>query len=86
MIIETESTGTIGTNEIDLAASYFVTFGEMPPFFYSDNSGIATFELKDSDDTRSLFIEYMTGTLELNIRRFTACRARLYKALREARR
>lgn len=77
---------TIDTTDIELAAAHATRTGTLPPVCFHPDESLGVFELPDNAETHALFIEYATGVLTLNIKRFCSCRALLFRKLKEARR
>lgn len=75
----------VRTTDIELASAYMALTGEQPSVYQQPGQSLKTFDLEDSEITRQLLNDYATGTLSLNIKRFTACRNFLFKKVKEVR-
>ncbi len=73
----------IETNDIDLAAVYMTVTRRNPEMYIEPGDKLVTFQLPADETTRNVMLAYAAGTLELNVKRFAACRARLYRKARE---
>jgi hypothetical protein len=69
----------IETNDIDLAAVYIVVTGRKPTMYREPGDRLATFTMPPDEQTREVMLAYATGTLKVNVKRFAACRAWLYR-------
>jgi hypothetical protein len=75
----------IETNDIDLAAVYMVATGRKPGMYREPGDDLVTFHMPSDEATRNVMLEYATGGLKLNVKRFSACRAWLYRQARVVR-
>lgn len=73
----------IETNDIDLAAVYMTTTGLKPILHLTPETVFVTFQMPSDETTRNVMVAYAAGTLELNVKRFAACRSWLYRQTRE---
>lgn len=78
-------TTAIETNDIDLAAVYMTATGRKPNLYRVPGQALVTFQMPADEATRRVMLEYAAGSLELNVKRFAACRAWLYRQAREVR-
>lgn len=77
-------TRPISTHDIDLAAASMTITGEQPSICIHPGDTLATFNLPDGAITQQLCNDYATGNLTLNIKRFSSCRAFLFKKIKGA--
>jgi hypothetical protein len=75
----------IQTNDIDLAAVYMTATGLKPGMYRATGDTLVTFQMPSDKATRKVMLEYALGSLELNVKRFAACRAWLYRQTRGVR-
>lgn len=75
----------ISTHDLDLAAARMTITGEQPSVYLQRGDSLATFDLPDDEITRQILVDYATGSLMLNVKRFAACRNFLFKKLKEVR-
>lgn len=67
------------TTDFDLGATYMVITGRQPAVFRQPGDALTTIELVNDDVTRDLMIAYAGGDLMVNVKRFAACRAWIYR-------
>jgi hypothetical protein len=75
----------IQTNDIDLAAVYMVATGRKPTMCKEPGDTLVTFLMPLDEVTREVMLSYASGQLNLNVKKFAACRAWLYRQAREVR-
>jgi hypothetical protein len=73
------STAFQTTTDLDLGAVYMVNTGRQPAVFRQPGDALVTIELVNDDVTRDLMIAYAGGDLMVNVKRFAACRAWIYR-------
>lgn len=73
------------TTDFDLAAAYMVITGRQPVVSRQPGDNLTTVEMTDTEDTRRLMLEYAAGSLMVNVKRFAACRAWIYRAAKAVR-
>ena len=81
----TRQTAIQKTHDLDYAAAYMVATGRQPVMYRESGAALVTIELVEDDTTHSLMLAYAAGELVLNVKRFAACRAWLYRQAREVR-
>jgi|GEM_PF-4686140 len=67
------------TTDFDLGAVYMVCTGRQPAIFRQPGDALVTIEFVNDDVTRDLMIAYAGGDLMVNVKRFAACRAWVYR-------
>ncbi|WP_224983010.1 hypothetical protein [Geomonas agri] len=67
------------TTDIDLSATIMTATGKMPAILRQPGKALVTFEFSDDDATRAIVFTYATGELVQPVKRFSACRAWLYR-------
>lgn len=75
----------IQTTDFDLAACYMLFTGRQPVVFRQPGDTLTTVEMADAEDTRRLLLEYAAGSLMVNVKRFAACRAWIYRQAKAVR-
>ena len=75
----TRPTAKQTTHDFDLGAAYMVVTGRQPAMYREPGDTLVTIELIEDDATHSLMLSYAAGELVLNVKRFAACRAWLYR-------
>lgn len=68
--------------DIDIAAIYYVSTGKVPDMYREPGNVLVTFHFPPDEATRKVMIEYAAGTLQMNVKQFAACRAKLYRLVR----
>lgn len=72
----------ITTQDIDLGASYMVITGRQPEVVHYPGDELTSIEMVNDSVTRGLILTYTSGQLALNIKKFSACRAWLYRRIK----
>lgn len=73
----------IVTHDLDLGAIYMVVTDRTPYIFREPDNPLVTLAMPNDDTTRDVMIAYASGELTFNIKKFAACRAWLYRRVRE---
>jgi hypothetical protein len=69
----------IETTDFDLGACYLMFTDRHPTIFRQPGNNLTTVEMLDDAATRNLMMQYAAGTLMVNVKRFAACRAWIYR-------
>lgn len=72
----------IQTTEIDLAAVYMAATGKEPLIFWEKGVELVKFIIPINEETNRIMVEYATGTLCLNVRKYASCRNSLYRRVK----
>jgi hypothetical protein len=67
------------TTDFDLGATYMESTGRQPVPCRQPGDHLISLELINDDVTRNLMIAYASGNLMVNVKRFAACRAWIYR-------
>lgn len=76
------------TTDFDLGAAYMVITGRKPAILHEPGGALTKIKMVNDDATLDVMCDYAAGTLMVNVRRFAACRAWIYrqaKAIKEHR-
>lgn len=79
--METRQTAT-QTTDFDLGACYMLATGRQPAIFLQPGDALTTVEMVNDEATHKLMMEYAAGSLMVNVKRFAACRAWIYRQAR----
>jgi hypothetical protein len=67
------------TTDFDLGAVYMVLTGRQPAVFRQPGDDLVSIEMVYDDTTRDIMLAYAGGALMVNVKRFAACRAWIYR-------
>lgn len=67
------------TTDFDLGATYMSVTGRQPAVFREPGNTLVSIEMVNDNVTRDLMIAYALGDLMVNVKRFAACRAWIYR-------
>lgn len=73
------------TNDFDLGAVYMVSTGRQPTVFRQPGDSLVSIRMVNDEVTENLMIAYAGGFLMVNVKRFAACRAWIYRQARAVR-
>ncbi len=75
-------TAFITTTDIELAASYMEQTGRTPAVFREPGNALVSIEMVNDQITQQVMMSFAIGDLMVNARRFSACRAYLYRTIK----